>query len=189
MATIDLGICVSRETFGCCSISNLELFLLNSFKIVSTNYQPHFESAYYYNSETDQGAEIYSIDKAIEKVLAGDIYNKFSFCIAGEHCAASIGSWQSGITVNVNLDYDSIQKISASGTPEAVLQYLRENMYGLFQTLPYQFAFADFDSEVEYSYNQLLDKIKSGDYPYTLLLIDRNGRLAEYRSGYNLLGI
>lgn len=189
MATIDLGICVSREIFGCCSMSNLKLFLLNSLKFVSTNYQPHFESAYFYNSETDQGAEIYSIDKAIEQMLVGEIYNRFSFCIAGEHCTASIGSLQSGITVNVNLDYNSMQKISASDTPEAVLQYLRENMYNLFQTLPYQFAFADFDSEIEYSYNQLLDKIKNGDYPYTLLLIDRNGQLVEYRSGYNLLGI
>ena len=189
MATIDLGICVSREIFGCCSISNLKLFLLNSLKLVSTNYQPYFESAYFYNSETDQGAEIYSIDKGIEQMLAEDTYNKFSFCIAGEHCFASIGFWQSGITVNVNLDYNSIQKISASDTPETALQYLRENMYALFQTLPYQFAFADFDSEIEYSYNQLLDKIKNGDYPYTLLLIHRNGKLAEYRSGYNLLGI
>lgn len=185
MPTIDLGICVPTSH----SLSEeIESNILVSLKTLFQQTDVEFISAYLYDEKTDFGVDLFVLNNSLQQIINSKPYNRITFMVNGKSCFVTIGFIEKDITIGINVDYDFFSDSSQRSTSSGLIDFLQENFYALHQKIRYQFAFADFDAEFEYSYSQLIEMIRDETIPYCLLIIDDHGLLKHYRSSYDLLG-
>ncbi|MGL5439676.1 MAG: hypothetical protein ACRDA4_04730 [Filifactoraceae bacterium] len=187
MPTIDLGICIPTS-HSLSSIKEIENTILVSLEALFQQTDVAFVSAYLYDEKTDSGVDLFALNNSLQQIINSEPYNKITFTVNGKNCFVTIGFIEKDITIGINVDYDFFSDISQRSTSSSLINFLQENFYELHQKIRYQFAFADFDAEFEYSYSQLIEMIRDESNPYCLLIIDDHGLLKHYRSSYNLLG-
>lgn len=187
MPKIDVGICTNilLKNFVDTDVNRLFcLFLSEVFE--SKNVQPN--EFYLYNSQTDCGQYLSSMNEILEHVSDGNYYNQISGCYDSIHYLASISTLDSHLAFQLTLDYSDFSKQFHLPSADSILSYLHNKLCALYQKYSYQFAFLDFDAEFDIEYRELLQMAIDGICPYCLLLISEQNTLLEYRSGFDLLG-
>lgn len=188
MPKIDLGIYLNKFDFVK-NIDEIENTLLTSLNILFEKDGITFISAYLYDEKRDLGMDIFCIKDVLQQIVNLKCYNRIVFQSRGKDFFVTIGFMEQGLTIGVNLDYEFLDDMLEKRTPSQLLSFLQTKFYHLYEKVQYKFAFADGDAEFDYSYRLLLEMIKKGKCPYSLLAIDDSGGLKQYKSSYNLLGI
>ena len=187
MPTIDIGICLNKFALSR-NISKIENTLLVSLNILLQKDDITFTSTYIYDEKIDSGIDIFNLKDSLQQIINSKPYNRMIFKSSEKNFFVTIGFIKNDLTIGLNLDYEFFSDILQKTTPISLLNFIQKRLYKLHEKVQYNFVFADFDAEFDYSYFQLLEMIKEENNPYCLLIIDDNGSLKIYKSSYNLLG-